>query len=151
MLLSVSSMHHPPSQHRPRPSTPSSSLSAIPLHCQVEAQYSRVDTTAALTAAMGPLTQVCMRNVRSVRVDVVPRTSPTSDCPSYSLSLPPPSNPFSFRVRVCQTNPSESGPCHHDFWWRSSIACPGNREKVRPHSFIYPSGWGRMGVHCAFN
>jgi hypothetical protein len=51
---------------------------------------------------------------------------------------PPPPNPFSLRLRLCQAN--TSAPYHHDFCCRSPIACPGNREKVRPHSLIFPSG-----------
>jgi hypothetical protein len=55
-------------------------------------------------------------------IGAVPRTSRASGYPSS----PPPSNPFSLRLRVCQTNPSAS--YHHDFCWRIEkryvLICP---------------------------
>jgi hypothetical protein len=119
---------HPPSQHRP---CPSSSFSAIPQSRRgpiFARRYHRCIRRCHGSAHAGLYTE----RARSVRVDVVPRTSPASGYPSFS---PPFQSIF----------PQAAGVSDEPLGSIISRLLLENREKVRPHLPICHR------VHCVFN
>ena len=151
MLLSVSSTHHPPSQHRPRPSTPSSSFTAIPLSSRGPVLFARRHHRCHDGTVNAGL---YAERARSVRVDVVPRTSPTSDCPSFS---PPPSSPPPPFQSLFLQDPSVSDEPLRVVSIPSRLLVEeidslSRQQRKGTPSFVHlPIGMGLHGVHCVFN